>query len=70
MVWNGRIGIGPNDKRWQLELWDRNLFDREYLQVAIDGPLQGSGSGATSTRTYLGFLGEPRTWGATFRYNF
>ncbi|MDQ1303489.1 MAG: iron complex outerrane recepter protein [Pseudomonadota bacterium] len=70
MVWNGRIGFGPDDKRWQLELWGRNLFDREYLQVAIDGPLQGSGSGATSTRTYLGFLGDPRTWGATFRYNF
>jgi outer membrane receptor protein involved in Fe transport len=70
MVWNGRIGIGPDDKRWQLELWGRNLFDREYLQVAFDAPLQGSGSGDTSTRTYAAFLGDPRTWGATFRYNF
>ena len=70
MVWNGRIGFGPDDKRWQFELWGRNLFDREYLQVALGSPLQGSGSGDTSTRTYAAFLGDPRTWGATFRYNF
>ncbi len=70
MVWNGRIGLGPDDKRWQFELWGRNLFDREYVQVVFDAPLQGTGSGATSSRTYAGFLGDPRTWGATFRYNF
>ena len=70
MVWNGRIGFGPDDKRWQFELWGRNLFDREYLQVAFDAPLQGEGTGAGSTQTFNAFLGDPRTWGATFRYNF
>ncbi len=70
MVWNGRIGFGPDDKRWQFELWGRNLFDREYLQVAFDAPLQGEGTGAGSTQTFGAFLGDPRTWGATFRYNF
>lgn len=70
MVWNGRIGFGPDDKRWQFELWGRNLFDREYLQVAFDAPLQGEGTGAGSTQTFAAFLGDPRTWGATFRYNF
>ena len=69
-VWNGRIGFGPDDKRWQFELWGRNLFDREYLQVAFDAPLQGEGTGPGSTQTYAAFLGDPRTWGATFRYNF
>jgi outer membrane receptor protein involved in Fe transport len=70
MVWNGRIGFGPDDKRWQFELWGRNLFDREYLQVVFDAPLQGEGTGAGSTQTFGAFLGDPRTWGATFRYNF
>lgn len=70
IVWNGRIGFGPDDERWQFELWGRNLFDREYLQVAFDAPLQGEGTGAGSTQTFGAFLGDPRTWGATFRYNF
>ena len=60
-------------------IWNphRIHYDENYTRevekhpgIVIDGPLQGSGSGATSTRTYLGFLGDPRTWGATFRYNF
>ena len=59
MVWNGRIGFGPDDKRWQLELWGRNLFDREYLQVAFDAPLQGEGTGARSTQSFVGFPRRP-----------
>ena len=69
-VWNGKIGIGAQDNRWVLELWGRNMFDRDYRQVSFDAPLQGRGTGPTSTQTFNAFLGEPSTWGATLRVNF
>ena len=74
-VVNGRIGVrGPEDA-WGLELWGQNLFNKHFLQVAFDAPLQGSGTtravqaGFTprSTQLYGAFLGEPRTFGVTFR---
>jgi hypothetical protein len=46
------------------------MFDRDYRQVAFDAPLQGSGTGPTSTQTFGAFLGDPSTWGATLRVNF
>jgi iron complex outermembrane recepter protein len=74
-VFNGRIGIhGPNDA-WGIELWGQNLFNRNYIQVAFDAPLQGSGTTRAvqagfigrSTQLYGAFLGEPRTFGVTLR---
>ena len=74
-VLNGRIGIrGPNDL-WAVELWARNLFDKDYIQVAFDAPLQGSGTTRgveqgfypRSTQLFGAFLAEPRTFGVTLR---
>jgi outer membrane receptor protein involved in Fe transport len=74
-VFNGRIGIhGPNDA-WGLEFWGQNLFNKHFIQVAFDAPLQGSGTTravqagfiARSTQLYGAFLGEPRTFGLTLR---
>lgn len=59
---DARIGIGSQDDRWALELWSRNVFDEEYIQVGFDATLQ---PGTTDA-----FLGDPRTWGATFRLKF
>lgn len=67
-VWNARVGVSTSDNRWQFELWGRNLFDKEYQQVAFNAPLQGSV--ATGTQTFNSFLAEPRTWGGTLRINF
>lgn len=39
---NGRISIGSADDRWTLDLWGQNITDEEYVQVAINGFLQGS----------------------------
>jgi len=79
MLVNARIGIrGPGDA-WAVELWAQNLFDKNYKQVAFDAPLQGSCTtrGAQngfcspvpnrSTQLYGAFLGEPQTFGITFR---
>jgi outer membrane receptor protein involved in Fe transport len=74
-VVNGRVGIhGPNDQ-WAVELWARNLFDKDYVQVAFDAPLQGSGTTRgveqgfypRSTQLFGAFLAEPRTFGVTLR---
>ena len=61
-VINARIGITPNDKQWSVELWSDNLTGARYAQVRFAGVIQ--------TGTWDAFLGAPRTWGATFRYNF
>jgi outer membrane receptor protein involved in Fe transport len=67
-VWNARVGVSTADNRWQFELWSRNLFDKNYQQVAFNAPLQGSV--ASGTQTFNTFLAEPRTWGGTLRINF
>ena len=60
---NARIGLGQAEGTWSLEAWGNNLLDEEFAQVAFDIPLQAdNGFGA--------FLGEQRTYGLTFRYNF
>ena len=67
-VWNARVGIASPDRRWEFEIWARNMFDKEYQQVAFNAPLQGSV--AAGTQTFNTFLAEPRTWGGTLRINF
>lgn len=59
---NARVGFGPPDDRWQFELWVDNLLDEDYRQVVF--------SAAFRPGTYQAFLGDPRTWGATLRFNF
>jgi outer membrane receptor protein involved in Fe transport len=78
-VFNGRVGVhGPEDS-WGIELWAQNLFNKDYMQVAFDAPLQGGGGrGETergveqgfytrATQLYGAFLAEPRTYGVTLR---
>ena len=83
-VFNGRVGIRGPDNAWAVELWGQNLFDKDYVQVAFDAPLQGlNGSPATNTargvdeglypvanQLFGAFLGEPRTYGLTLRTRF
>ncbi len=69
-VFNGRIGLAHLTDDWGIELWAKNLFDEDYIQVAFDAPLQGSGTGPESTQTFGTFLGNPRTVGLTLRKQF
>ena len=59
---NARLGFGRQDQRWMLEVWGQNLTDETYKQVGIDAPIQ-SGS-------WNAFLGAPRTYGVTVRFNY
>jgi outer membrane receptor protein involved in Fe transport len=78
-VVNARLGLrGPNNS-WAVELWSQNLFNEHFEQVAFDSPIQGTCTtrGAVggfcspvpnlATQLYGSFLGEPRTFGITFR---
>ena len=77
-VVNARIGVGPSDRSWSVELWALNIFDTHYLQVGFDGPLQAIGTplpnaqhtAADPLNTYNAFLGTPATYGVTFRKRF
>ena len=61
-VVNARVAITPINKQWSLELWSDNLTDARYAQVKFAGVIQ--------TGTWDAFLGAPRTYGVTVRYNF
>lgn len=55
---NGRIGFrGANN--WDIYLWGRNLADEEYFEFLSAAP---GGSGL-----YVGYTGDPRTYGLTIR---
>ena len=77
-VVNARIGVGPSDRSWSVELWAQNIFDTHYVQVGFDGPLQAVGTplpnaqhtAADPLNTYNAFLGTPATYGVTFRKRF
>jgi len=58
---NARIGLKDRNGRWDAQIWSTNLLDSLYwLSKTID----------TETGRITGQLGEPRMYGATFRYNF
>ncbi len=70
-VVNARIGLGSRDRRWMVELWGQNIFDKDYVQVGFDGPLQSSSAIPGDPRnTYNAFLGAPATYGVTVRFNY
>ncbi|MGX7952109.1 TonB-dependent receptor [Tsuneonella sp. HG249] len=78
-VFNGRLGLYGADRAWGVELWGQNLFNKKYYQIGADMPLQGSGTfravaspaalgfPATANQLFVGFPGEPRTYGITLR---
>jgi outer membrane receptor protein involved in Fe transport len=55
---NGRIGVGPDNERWSVEVWGRNLTDETYFVGAFVPPLQNS---------FVVFPNEPATYGVTLR---
>jgi hypothetical protein len=78
---NGRLALSTADDRWTVELWGRNLTDERYAQITFDAPLQGDAPQLTNQPALGGFaprvvnsqvnafVGEPRTYGLTLRWN-
>jgi outer membrane receptor protein involved in Fe transport len=59
---NARFGLGDADGKWSVDVWGSNLTDKLFYQVAFDAPFQYHQVDA--------FLGDPRTFGITFRTRF
>lgn len=55
---NARIGFRPSS-RWSVSIWARNLLDEDYYEM-----MTGVGG---NTGIWVGFLGDPRTFGVTLR---
>jgi iron complex outermembrane recepter protein len=82
MVFNGRLGIYGEGRRWGVELWGQNLLNKKYYMIGADMPLQGGGTfravaapaatglSGTANQLFVGFPGEPRTYGITLRGSF
>lgn len=67
-VVNARIAVGARNKRWSVELWGQNIFDKDYVQVGFDAPLQNvSPANGNPLNSFNAFLGAPRTYGVTLR---
>ncbi|MDB5706771.1 MAG: TonB-dependent receptor [Sphingomonas bacterium] len=56
-VGNARIGVRLDDGRYDLSVWAKNLFDKDYFQTLT----------IAATGLITANLGDPRTVGATFR---
>ncbi len=58
---NARLGFRA-DEQWSGFLWSRNLTNKNYFEQLLPG--------AGNAGHYAAVLGDPRTWGATVRYDF
>jgi outer membrane receptor protein involved in Fe transport len=73
---NARLGLGSQDGLWTVELFANNLFDKDYIQVAFNGPFQVdttnpyNATADANISTYDAFLGAPRVVGVTLRSKF
>ena len=55
---NGRVGLSWGSD-WSVTFWSRNLPDKDYFEIL--NPVGGN------TGIYVGFLGDPRTFGVTLK---
>ena len=60
---NLHVSVGSSSDRWQLSLWARNVFNKEYLTSLSVG-------GAFAAGYVAGVVGDPRMYGATLRLQF
>jgi iron complex outermembrane receptor protein len=61
-VVNLRVGAASADGALRIELWARNLFNRDYVII------RGYGSSAFSPGSIYESIGDPRTYGVSFTY--
>ena len=61
---NARLGLRASDGRFDVSLWAKNLFNKNYFASLSSSVTAGSGGLVT------GVLGDPRTYGITARTKF
>ncbi len=64
-LWNLRTSVGPDDGRWQVSLWGRNLANEAYYVEGAPQPVAAfiSAGGTAAARGFIGWYGAPRTYG-------
>jgi len=62
---NLQVGLKGQNERWEVSLWARNLLDKNYF-TALNAP----SGGVFGTGYVVGTVGDPRTFGVTFRIGF
>ncbi len=65
---NARLGFGPKNDRWSVEVWSENILNTKYKQVAFDSGFQNVPE--NSNGVLDAFLGAPRTYGGTLRLRY
>jgi len=54
---NARLAYEPEDEKWQVSIWGKNLSDHEYARAAVAG-------------SFTQYAADPLTFGADFEYRF
>ena len=63
-LFNASAGISAADDRWSVQVWGRNIFDKEYFSNLFE-------SGVIATLVIpQGFVGPPATYGVTVGFEF
>jgi iron complex outermembrane receptor protein len=65
-------GFEPDSGNWMIQFWGKNLTDQRYYSTEA-GQTQGtyiSGGGTAAANGFIGWLGEPRTFGVDATYRF
>lgn len=84
-LFNGRFGISTPNERVSLEFFGNNLFNKDYIQVGFNGPLQGNVTSALTrpggtgpvlynpnadTISYYAFLAPQRIAGLSLKFKY
>lgn len=69
---NAGIEYAPSGGNWQFSLWVKNLTDLRYFGTKADRGtfIQARADRNAGDRTYTGRYNDPRTFGATVRWNY
>ena len=64
-LWGALLGVQAPDGRWRVQLWGRNLTDRRYILAAAPQTQAAlvSAGGTKAANGFIGWLGQPRTFG-------
>lgn len=60
---NARVGLTTPDGRFTFEVWGTNIFNEITRSISANTPLRGP----AGARSLIGFVEEPRMYGATVR---
>ncbi len=69
---SGQLGIETEDGKWRVQVWGKNLTNKHYYITATPQTSAAyvSGGGTKPANGYIGWPGDPRTFGINATYKF